>query len=65
MQKIGLHPFEMHADGRHNAVRALEAVAQATIPDDRVEQHRTVYGDRRYFGGFTTIYVTWLPCVAG
>jgi hypothetical protein len=40
-------------------------VAQATIPDDRVEQHRTVYGDRRYFGGFTTIYVTWLPCVAG
>ena len=65
MQQIGLHPFEMHADGRHNAVRALEAVAQATIPDDRVEQHRTVYGDRRYFGGFTTIYVTWLPCVAG
>ena len=24
-----------------------------------------VYGDCRYFGGFTTIYVTWLPCVVG
>ena len=24
-----------------------------------------VYGDCRYFGEFTTIYVTWLPCVVG
>jgi hypothetical protein len=65
MQKIGLHPLAKCADVWHNAVRALDAVAQASIPDDQVERHRTVDGDCRYFGGLTTIYVTWLPCVVG